>query len=81
MQKVTTAPRPSAGALRVAAAALTRADLPAVAQWLSAQAVEQDFEERKVSLAAELDRPADDEYVVTAARKLVETDVKDGTHE
>jgi hypothetical protein len=69
--------RPSAGKLRVAAAALTRADLPDVAAWLTAQAVEQDFEERAEAIAAETGRNPDDEYVRAAAQKLVETDVKD----
>lgn len=48
-----------------------------VAAWLRAQAVEQDFEERKVSLAAEKGRQPDDPYIVMAAKKLCETDVPD----
>lgn len=71
-------PRPSAVRLRMAAEYLAYRDKEdAVAQWLRAQAVEQDFEERKVSLAAELGRTEDDEYVEVAARKLTKTDVPD----
>jgi hypothetical protein len=65
----------------VAAAALTRADLPDVATWLTAQAVEQDFEETKQRIAAEKGYEPDNEYVVQAAKALVETDVEDGTRE
>lgn len=71
-------PRPSAVKLRMAAQYLAYRDREdVVAQWLRAQAVEQDFEERKVSLAAEKGRQPDDPYIVTAARKLTETDVPD----
>lgn len=71
-------PRPSAVQLRMAAEYLAYRDKEdVVAQWLSAQAVEQDFEETKQRLAAELGYEPDNEYVVKAARELVETDVPD----
>ena len=78
MQDRTTAPRPAAVKLRMAAAFLEgHAKEPEVVAWLSSQAVEQDFEDRKVTLAEETGRPIDDEYVEAAARKLAETDVPD----
>lgn len=71
-------PRPSAGKLRVAIAALRRTGSPEVAEWLTSHAVEADFEETKLRLAGELGyADPEDPYIVKAARELAETDVPD----
>ena len=62
MQDRTTAPRPAAVKLRMAAAFLEgHAKEPEVVAWLRAEAHEQDVEENKVRLAEETGRPIDDE--------------------